>query len=126
MQVRSPYPPLGPFPASNTIGYSVAIAILLKSRGRGRYANYQQFESIRKLRASYTKMSQVDKQDRVLSLDLMHALMRLLEFEWNSTEDIRSKKLLASIGAYALIAVCGSFQGPEVFLVDLYGLKKYV
>jgi hypothetical protein len=170
VQVRPPYPPLGPFPTSDTMGYAVAIAMLLKSRERGRYAEYQQFESIRKLRAGYSnvymaslkgveslrtvggdkakhflndcpthsqwfekfskgclsRMGQVVKQDRAVSLDLMHALMERLECEWSSAEDIRSKKVIASIGAYALIAFCGSFRGPEVFLVDLFGLRKYV
>lgn len=32
---------------------------------------------------------------------------------------------MASLGAYAIIALCGSFRGPEVFLVDLHGLRKY-
>ncbi len=29
------------------------------------------------------------------------------------------------MGAYISIAFCGSFRGAEVFLVDLFGLKKY-
>jgi hypothetical protein len=33
---------------------------------------------------------------------------------------------VANIGAYACIALCGSFQGSEVFLVDLNWLRKYV
>jgi hypothetical protein len=39
---------------------------------------------------------------------------------------LKEKSTLASVGAYALIAFCGSFRGPEVFLVDLHGLMKYM
>jgi len=34
--------------------------------------------------------------------------------------------LIASLGAYSVIALCGSFRGSEVFLVDLHGLRKYL
>lgn len=34
--------------------------------------------------------------------------------------------LIASAVSYAVIAFCGPFRGNEVFLTDLYGLKKYL
>jgi hypothetical protein len=30
------------------------------------------------------------------------------------------------VGAYAVIAFAGSFQGNEVFLVDMHGVRKYL
>ncbi len=33
--------------------------------------------------------------------------------------------MVANVGCYIVIALCGSFRGAEVFLVDLFGLKKY-
>jgi hypothetical protein len=69
-------------------------------------------------------MGQIVKQDRAVSVDLMHAFLRLMEKEW-SAADARERRELAAIGAYAVFAFCGSFRGPEVFLVDLYGLIKY-
>jgi hypothetical protein len=51
--------------------------------------------------------------------------MDTLEKEWAETVDLKELSLLASIGAYSLIAFCGSFQGNEVFLTDLHGLRKY-
>jgi len=170
VHVRPPYPPLGPFPVADTVGYAVAIAMLIKSRDPGRYANYQQFESIRKLRAGYSnvymaslsgamslrtvggdtaklslndcpthsqwfekfsrgclsRMGQVVKQDRAVSLELMHAVLDLLESEWDQASDTRYKSAIARLGAYSVIAFCGSFRGPEVFLVDLFGLRKYL
>jgi hypothetical protein len=48
----------------------------------------------------------------------MAGLMLLSERDWEVT------LVRTFVGAYALIAFCGSFQGNEVFLRDLYGLKK--
>jgi hypothetical protein len=56
VQVPPPFPPLGPFPVEDTMGYVIAIAMLIKSREPGRYATYQQFESIRKLRAGFSNV----------------------------------------------------------------------
>jgi hypothetical protein len=52
--MEPPYPPLGPFPVADNLGYAVAIAMLLKSCEPGRYASYQQFEMIRKLSSGFS------------------------------------------------------------------------
>jgi hypothetical protein len=70
-------------------------------------------------------MGQIVRQDMAVSLPLMHALQALFESEWTAATTVPAKSLIASIGAYSLITFCGSFRGPEVFLVDLYGLSKY-
>jgi hypothetical protein len=70
-------------------------------------------------------MGQEVRQDWAIPLPALHGLMNVLEQEWVQASDLRTKSLLASIGAYALIAFCGSFQGNEVFLTDLHGLSKY-
>ncbi len=144
--------------------------MLIKSRDPGRYADYQQFESIRKLRAGFSnvflasltgtaslrsmggdkakqfftnyptqsqwfekfskgclsRMGQVVKQDMAVSLELMHALVEMLEKEWEHASTTSQRSAVASVGAYATIAFCGSFRGPEVFLTDLFGLNKYL
>jgi hypothetical protein len=172
LQVNPPFPSLGPHPVENSTGISIAVAMLLKSLSPGRYEAYQQYETIRKLRAGYSnvfqasvagagsyktlggdkvkmsfsnscitqslwverfakgclsRMGQVVRQDRAISLEVlevMHQLMENLELEWsNGPQDNRSD--IASLGAFCLIAFCGSFRGPEMFLVGLFGLHKY-
>jgi hypothetical protein len=54
--LQPPFPPLGPFPVADTFGYSMAIAMLLKSRQPGRYAAHQQFKTVHKLRAGYSNV----------------------------------------------------------------------
>jgi hypothetical protein len=170
VRVPPPFPPLGPFPVEDLMGYSMAIGMLIKSREPGQYANYQQFESIRKLRASFSNvfltsmsgttslcsmggtkpsssspiaphtrigsrnfpkgclshMGQVVKQDMAVSLELMLALVEMLEKEWEQATTSHLRSAIASVGAYVTVAFCGSFRGPEVFLADLYGLNKYL
>lgn len=165
------FPPLGPFPVKDSLGMGVAIAMLLKSLEPGRYHNtYQQFETIRKLRAGFSnvymtsvegvlslrtvggdrakhhlthsptqskwfelfsqgcirRMGQDVRQDWAITLQAMHGLQQLLEDEWAETQDHLQRETIVSIGAYSLIAFCGSFRGAEVFLTDLQGLRKYI
>lgn len=168
--IEPEYPALGPFPVTDQLGYGVALAMLLKSLEPGRYADHQQFETIRKLRSGYhnvymssvegafslrsvggdrakhflnvcpthsswfehfaagclRRMGQEVRQDRAISLPLMHALLHLLESEWEGSADPILRFRIASLGAYSVICFCGSFRGPEVFLVDLFGLRKYI
>ena len=50
-------PPLGPYPVNDGFGIRVAIGMLLKSLSPGRHSStYQQFETIRKLRAGYSNV----------------------------------------------------------------------
>ena len=72
------------------------------------------------------RMGAIVKQDRAISLPVMHALMTMLEEEWKACETLRDRSLVASVGAYSIIAFTGSFRGNEVFLVDLHGLRTYL
>jgi hypothetical protein len=50
-------PSRGPYPLGDSFGYRVAIGMLLKSLEPGRYSKaYQQFETVRKLRAGFSNM----------------------------------------------------------------------
>jgi hypothetical protein len=69
--MHTKFPALGPFPVGASLGFGVAIAMLLKSMEPGRHSkNYQQFETIRKLRAGYFNIF-MTSQDGVPSLRTM-------------------------------------------------------
>lgn len=56
-------PAFGPFPLADSFGFKVAIAMLLKSLEPGRYhENYQQFETIRKLRSGFSNAYMASRQ----------------------------------------------------------------
>ncbi len=162
-------PHRGPFPVEDSFGYGVAVSMVLKSLEPGKYSNFQQFKTIRKLRAGFSNiyMSSLDgcgslrtmggerakyfltdnptqslwferfcrgclrwmgqevRQDWAIPLECMHALLAGLETEWSS-QAWEVQVEAAELGAYAVIAFCGSFRGPEVLMVDLHGLRKYL
>jgi hypothetical protein len=74
------------------------------------------------------RMGQDVRQDWAIPLPTMHGLMNRLEEEWRGTMEgeVIQRELIASIAAYSVVAFCGSFRGPEVFLTDLGGLRKYL
>jgi hypothetical protein len=48
---------LGPFPVEDSVGFRVAVGMLLKSLEPGRYnQDYQQYDTIRKLQARYSNL----------------------------------------------------------------------
>jgi hypothetical protein len=164
------FPALGPYPVEDSFGYGVAIAMVLKSLDPGRYADHQQFESIRKMRATFSnifmsskrgtdslrsfggdrakhvltdsptnslfferfcqgcvrRMGQEVRQNWAIPLPVIHALLDLLEKDWSFAQTEAEKEVIGLVGAFTVIAFCGSFRGNEVFLADLHGTKKYL
>jgi hypothetical protein len=52
--IKPQYPPLGPFPVRDDLGYFVAIAMVMKSLEPGKFGrNYQQFSTVRALRSGF-------------------------------------------------------------------------
>jgi hypothetical protein len=71
-------------------------------------------------------MGQDVRQDWAIPVDAIHALLRALDKEWCRVLSWVERHRTASVGAYIVIAFCGSFHGNEVFLTDLFGLEKYL
>jgi hypothetical protein len=69
-------------------------------------------------------MGQEVRQDWALTLAVLHALLEVLEDEWHCAEAWPDRHCITRAGCFAVIAFCGSFRGNEVFLTDLYGLRK--
>lgn len=47
---------MGPFPDMDVLGYSVAVNMLLKTLKQGKYGNYTQFDTVRKLWSAFANM----------------------------------------------------------------------
>ena len=57
LNIKPPYPDLGPFPVGDGVGFTVALQMLKASRLPGKYsATHQQFDSIRSLRSAYSNL----------------------------------------------------------------------
>jgi hypothetical protein len=61
---------LGPFPSQDVFGVTAAVAMLAKSLEPGRYKNYTQFESMRKLRSAYSNLFHASATGSVSMLTL--------------------------------------------------------
>jgi len=72
------------------------------------------------------RMGQDVRQDWAIPIDAIHALLGALEKEWGRLQGWAERYRTASVGAFIVIAFCGSFRGNEVLLTDLYGLDKYL
>jgi hypothetical protein len=70
------------------------------------------------------RMGQDVRQDWALPLPVLHAVLKLLEVEWDKAECWEDRHRVACAGAFSVIAFCGLFHGNEVFLTDLFGLSK--
>jgi hypothetical protein len=53
-------------------------------------------------------------------------LLEVLENEWSGDPPLAQRELISMLGAYVAIAFCGLFRGNEVFLVDLFCVRKYL
>ena len=51
-----PFPPLGPFPAEDVLGYGAALVMLWDSLDEGQYADYKQFNTVRKLKSAVSNL----------------------------------------------------------------------
>jgi hypothetical protein len=56
----------------------------------------------------------------------MQSLLDTVKEEIQEVNKVWLKNEYIKVGAAAALAVCGSLRGPEVFLLDLTGLRKYI
>ena len=54
-------PVMGPFPLEDTFGMVLAVGMLIRSMGKGRYQSTLQFESVKKMRSSFSNMWHASK-----------------------------------------------------------------
>jgi hypothetical protein len=71
-------------------------------------------------------MGQDVRQDWAIPVEVIHALLGALDREWDMAQEWCQRHLVAPVGAYIVTAFCGSFRGNEAFLMDLFGLEKYL
>jgi hypothetical protein len=55
----------------------------------------------------------------------MHELLSWLDQEWREPQTPAHQELVASLGAFGVVAFCASLRGSEVFMIDLRGLIRH-
>jgi hypothetical protein len=76
-------------------------------------------------RGCHKRMGDIVRTDRALSVEILCAIMHLLELDWlQSLSDI-DRWWLSLEGTFYLVAFCCALRGEEVPLVDLSGVQKH-
>ena len=74
-----------------------------------------------KLGAKY-RMGQIREQNEAFTSEIIHALDKVAQDEWdNTTEEVERKKI-EELMAFVLMSFCGCLRGEEVPLVSLLGM----
>ncbi len=78
------------------------------------------------LRGMENWMGYVSQWNQPLCGGMMQSLLDTVKEEIQEVDEVWLKNEYIKFGAAAALVVCGSLRGPEVFLIDLTGLRKYI
>jgi hypothetical protein len=67
----------------------------------------------------HKRVGQVRKPDKELTIDVIHAVDKLLETEWQSARRSDEKKKIAEMGAWFIGGFCTGLRGKEMILIEL-------
>ncbi len=62
----------------------------------------------------HKRVGQVRKPDRVLTIDIIHAVDRILESEWENAQRVDERKQIAEMGAWFIGGFCTGLRGEEM------------
>ena len=77
------------------------------------------------LRGMENRMGYVSQRNQPLSAGIIPLLLDMVKEEAGDNEERVAAEFI-KFGAAVALATCGSLRGPEVFLLDLAGLHKYI
>ena len=72
------------------------------------------------------RMGGIYKPDLALTSAVMIVYLEIIQKKINEATDENKRHHLISLGAYSALCFCGSLRGNEGFLLDLYGLRRYL
>jgi hypothetical protein len=67
-------------------------------------------------------VGQIQKPDKEISIDIIHAVDRILEMEWQNSRRSEEKKKIAKMGAWFIGGFCTGLRGEEMVLIKLAGM----
>jgi hypothetical protein len=69
----------------------------------------------------HKRVGQVRKPDRVLTIDIIHAVDRILESNWENARNADERKRISEMGAWIIGGFCTGLRGEEMLLIELAG-----
>lgn len=72
------------------------------------------------------RMGQLVLQDKAISVDLLLAVLQIVDGRVRDSDDLTEKTWWVTVGAFLTMGFCCSLRGPEGFMLDLHGLRKFL
>lgn len=77
------------------------------------------------LRGAESRMGHKSMANRALTIDIILRVLELIKIDMNEQSHVIAREY-CKLGAAVAIALCGSLRGPEVFMLDLAGLRAHL
>ena len=74
----------------------------------------------------HKRVGEVRKPDEIISIDVLHAVDKVLEAEWTVANIPEQKRRIAEIGAWMIGGFCTGLRGEEMLMVDTWGTASSV
>jgi hypothetical protein len=69
----------------------------------------------------HKRVREVRKPDELITIEVLHAVDRILEKEWTKAKTQELKRRIYEIGAWMMGDCCAGLRGEEMLLVDMLG-----
>jgi hypothetical protein len=85
-----------------------------------------QFWYSRFVHGVHKRVGEVRKPDEIITIDVLHAIDKILESEWRSATTQDQKRRICEMGAWMMGGFCTGLRGEEMLLVDMLGTATSV
>jgi hypothetical protein len=87
----------------------------------------QKFWFSRFIEGLHKRVGEIRMPDKILSIEEVHAIDRVLEREWKHVRTKADRKRISGeMGTWIIGGVCTGLRGEEMILIDLFGTAKSV
>jgi hypothetical protein len=74
----------------------------------------------------HKRVGEIRRQDEALSIDVLHAVDRILEARWRATSDVLVHRRLAEMGTWFYGGFCTGLRGEEMVRIECAGMANSV
>ena len=85
-----------------------------------------QFWYSRFMHGVHKRVGEVRKPDEIITIDVLHAVDKVLEAEWKKAKTVADKRRICELGAWMMGGFCTGLRGEEMLLVDMLGTATSV
>jgi hypothetical protein len=72
----------------------------------------------------HKRVGEVRKQDKLVTIDVLHKVEIILEDQWKIATKLSTKKRIAEMGAWYIGGFCTALRGEEMLIIELAGTRN--